>query len=344
VAQDRESNKRPLRSSYPRIDLASGYEVDLTWPAPHKEAPWGALAGIALDESRQVWIFNRGEVPVQIYTATGKFVRSWGQNDFREPHQIRFDRSGNVWLTDSGLHVVRKYTPEGKLLLTLGVPGEAGEDSTHFNRPTDVAITTQGEIFVSDGYGNNRIVHFDKQGQFVKTWGGLGVAPGMFSLPHSIALDSRGRLYVADRNNARVQVFDQSGRCLDEWRNLLVPWHIVVSERDEIYVCGSSPARWPKLALLGLPLGVPPKDQLVMVVTPEGRVKRLWTFPKGSHPGELDWAHAMAVDQRGNLYLGDIQGKRAQRFLRLEPADQNSALAKDAAPKRDEPVRRTGKP
>jgi hypothetical protein len=342
--QVEKARSRPVRSSYPRIDLASGYELDVTWPAPHKEAPWQAVSGIALDGAGQVWIFNRGDVPVQVFSAAGKLVRTWGQNQFREPHQVRIDRGGNIWLADSGLHVVRKFTPAGTLLLTLGVPGEPGEDSTHLNRPTDVAVAPGGDLFVSDGYGNNRIVHYDARGQFLATWGKLGAGPGMLSLPHSIAVDSHARLYVADRNNARVQVFDQRGRCIDEWNDLLVPWHITITERDEIYVCGSSPMRWPKLALLGLPLGVPPKDQLVMVFSPDGRVKRLWMFPKGQRPGELDWVHALAVDSAGNLYLGDIRGKRAQRFRRLEPMDHRGEFAKGAPPKRDEPVQRAVQP
>ena len=143
----------------------------------------------------------------------------------------------------------------------------------------------------------------------------------MFSLPHSIAVDSTGRLYVGDRNNVRVQVFNQAGQFLADWRDLLVPWHIVVTANDEITVCGSSPKRWLKLAIPGITLGVPPNDQLVMVFTPDGRVKRLWTFPTGQHPGELDWVHALAVDRRGNLYLGDIQGQRAQKFVRMEADD-----------------------
>jgi NHL repeat len=344
LGQERDAKARPPRSTYPRIDLVTGYELELSWPAAHKEAPWGAVSGIALDAAGQVWVFNRGDVPVQVYSASGKFLRSWGQNQFREPHQVRIDRTGKIWLADSGLHVVRKYTPEGELLLTLGVAGEPGEDSTHLNRPTDMAVTPEGDVFVSDGYGNNRIVHFDSHGRFVKTWGRLGLGAGQFSIPHSIAVDSRGRLYVADRNNARVQVFDQSGRCLDEWRDILVPWHICISVNDEIYICGSSPMRWPKLALPGLPLGVPPKDQLVMVLTPDGRVKRLWMFPKGQHPGELEWVHTLAVDSAGTLYLGDIQGKRAQKFLRLEPADRPGQIAKDELPKRDQPVQRAVKP
>jgi hypothetical protein len=149
---------------------------------------------------------------------------------------------------------------------------------------------------------------------------------------------------VADRNNARVQVFDQSGRFQAEWRDLMVPWHIVVTANDEIIVCGSSPMRWPKLAIPGLIVGIPPKDQLVMVFTPDGRVKRLSTFPKGQRVGELDWVHALAIDRHGNLYLGDIQGRRAQKFLRLESAGGEREIADDGEPKNDKLIDRTGEP
>jgi DNA-binding beta-propeller fold protein YncE len=344
-ADDREQAAAPTVSrSYPRINLATAYEVVRTWPVRSDGLAWGAMAGIAIDQSENVWTFNRGSVTVQVFNAAGERVRSWGQGQFREPHQVRIDSSGNVWLVDSGLHVVRKYTTDGKLLLTLGTPGEPGEDSTHLNRPTDVAVAPSGDLFVSDGYGNNRIVQFDARGRFVRTWGALGTAPGEFSLPHSIALDSRGRLLVADRNNARVQVFDQTGRFLEEWRDLLVPWHIVVTERDEIYVVGSSPMRWPKLPIPGLLVGIPPKDQLVMMFTPDGRVTQLWTFPKGQGPGELDWVHGLAVDRDGNLYLGDIQGRRAQKFLRLPPAQRLPEIAKKSLPKTDDQVERTRNP
>ena len=345
AAQEREpAPKRIPHPFYPRTNLATGYEVVPSWPAHPKDLAWGEMAGIAIGPSDQIWTFNRGSVPVQVYAAGGELVRSWGQHQFREPHQVRIDQKGNVWLVDSGLHVVKKYTPEGKLLLTIGEPGEPGGDSTHLNRPTDVAVTPGGDVFVTDGYGNDRVVHFDQRGQFVRTWGSLGTGPGQFSLPHSIALDSRGRLLVADRNNARVQIFDQTGRFLDEWRNLLVPWHIVVTERDEIYVCGSSPMRWPKLLVPGLLVGIPPKDQLVMVFTPGGRVTHLWTFPKGQASGELEWVHGLAVDRHGNLYLGDIRGRRAQKFLRLVPAGGAGEIAKKGLPKIDEPIHRTSKP
>jgi peptidylamidoglycolate lyase len=169
-AQERAPDlKRAARPSYPRINLADGYELDPSWPKRPKEIVWGALAGIAIGPTDQVWTFNRETIPVQVYTADGELVRTWGEGQFQEPHQVRIDGKGNIWLVDSGLHIVRNYTPEGKLLLTLGTKGEPGEDSTHFNRPTDVAVTARGDIFVADGYGNNRIVHFDDHGQFVKT-------------------------------------------------------------------------------------------------------------------------------------------------------------------------------
>ncbi len=344
-AQDAVSAQRAPRVAYPRVNLATGYDVDLKWPTD-RDHSWGAMAGIALDAAGQIWLFHRGDVdvPVQVFTAAGKRVRSWGKGQFREPHQVRIDGEGNVWLVDSGLHVVRKYAEDGRLLLTLGRIDQPGEDSDHFNRPTDVAVTHEGEVFVSDGYGNNRIVHFDKAGRFVKTWGALGSRRGMFSLPHSIAADSHGRLYVADRNNARIQVFDQAGRCLDEWRDLLVPWHIVVTEQDDIYACGSSPMRWPKLPIPGLLVGIPPKDQLVLVFAPDGRVKRLWSFPRGREVGELDWVHALAVDRQGNLYLGDIQGRRAQRFLRTEAFDPEGVFAGEQRPRSDEAIQRARNP
>ena len=218
--QDAEPRPSPqsVQSANPRTSLATGYAVDSGWPTRSPALDWGAVAGIAIGRDGEIWTFHRGEEPVRVFSTSGELLRSWGRGEFREPHQLRIDGGGNVWLVDSGLHVVRKYSSKCELLLTLGTKGVTGEDPAHFNRPTDVAVAPSGDVFVADGYGNNRIVHFDPSGKFVKSWGELGVAPGKFNLPHSIAVDSKGRLYVADRNNVRIQVFDQSGRFLDEWR------------------------------------------------------------------------------------------------------------------------------
>jgi len=310
---------RPNAQAYPRVNRAAGYELDAGWALKIKDRKFAAVSGLALDRQGRLWVYHRGASPLQIFRPDGTFESAWVNVTFKEPHQIRFDARGDVWLVDSGLHVVQHYKPNGTLVQTLGEPGTPGADKTHFNRPTDVAFGTRGDLYITDGYGNNRIVHCDGQGRYVGEWGGIGSKRGRVSLPHAIAADSRGRLYVADRNNARVQVFDEQGRVLDEWVNLIIPWHIVVGPNDRIYVCGSTPARWNKLGILRLPLGVPPKDQVVMVFTPEGRVERIWAFPLGQGNGQLEWVHGMAVASDGSLFLGDIQGKHVMHFRDLPP-------------------------
>lgn len=306
----------PPGPAHPRLNMCCCYEVDAAWPQRPAGMPWADMPGVAVDAQDNVWLFTRTKPPIQVFDRQGKFLRSWGDDIIGVAHLIKFDHEGKVWLADVGKHVVRQFTPEGKLLQTLGTPGEPGEDATHLNKPTDMAISPSGEVFVSDGYGNNRIVHFDRQGKFVKAWGKLGTKPGEFSLPHAIAMDSAGRLYVADRNNARVQVFEQSGKLLDVWSNLLVPWSFCITKHDDIWVCGSSPMKWTKEQEL---LSCPPKDQLVMKFAPAGKLLQLWTLPKGQdgqeRPGEVNWLHGIAVDSHGDLYLGDIKGRRAQKFV-----------------------------
>ena len=177
---------------YPKINLAVGYEVDAAWPRKPADLPWGQMPGVAVDAEDQVWLHTRSEVPVQAFTADGRFIRAWGQGLFGSAHRVRVDTQGNVWLADNWRHVVRKFTPAGELLLTLGTLDVAGCDETHLNGPTDMTITSGGEIFVSDGYGNFRIVHFDSRGRFIKAWGTVGVEPGQFNLPHTIGVDSAG--------------------------------------------------------------------------------------------------------------------------------------------------------
>lgn len=293
------------------------FEADPSWPKSSPALPRGQTPGIAVDAQDHIWIFARANPPIRVYDGQGELLRSWGQGVIGSAHFLRFDSEGQVWIADVGSHVVRKFTPEGRLLMTLGVPGVPGQDAKHFNKPTDMAITPTGEIFVTDGYGNNRIVHFGKNGKFINSWGRLGDEPGEFNLPHSIVVDSKGLLYVADRNNARVQVFRQNGEFLSEWRNLMIPYQIWITPSDDIWICGSSPMPW----LPGqLYLGVPPKDQLVMKFDTKGKVRLLWTFPKGEGddeaPGTLNGIHGVAADSRENLYIGDIFGQKAQKFLR----------------------------
>jgi hypothetical protein len=314
------AQKPPSYPSYPIEPTVVEYVVDPSWPQrPDHLGPPAATAAIAVDREDRIWCLQRSEVPVQVYTTEGKLVASWGRGLFKAPHNLRFDPEGHVWIVDHEQHTVQKFTTDGKLLMTLGVPGKAGEDETHFNRPTDVAITPAGDLFVTDGYGNRRVVHFDKTGKFVKTWGKFGGGPGEFVLPHMIVVDSKGTLYVADRNSGRIQLFDQEGNFLEQWTNLIMPWGLWISDSDEIWCCGSSPQLWRKDG--GYP---PPKDQIFMRFSTDGKVRQLWTVPKGEdgkqQPGECNWVHSIALDSQGNVYVGDIMGKRAQKFVLMSSA------------------------
>lgn len=294
--------------------------LDPTWPQKPDSFTWGALTGITVDDRDQVYIFNRAEPTVQIYRTDGAFVRSWSTANPPGTHHIKLDADGNVWLADFRSHIVQKYNPKGKLLLALGETGVAACDERHFAGPTDMAFAPNGDVFISDGYGNRRVVHYDKQGRFVKTWGEEGIEPGQFALPHAIAADSKGRLYVADRNNARIQVFNTNGKLLAVWDDSIMPWGFAEISNDRIWVCGSSRVRQPDDD--GWVVS-PPPDQLLVQLDTTGKVRvrvPLRLAPGApSKPGEVDWVHTVAVDSKGNIYLGDIMGKRAQKFTLRKP-------------------------
>lgn len=311
---------------YPGYDVeptVTEYDVDPNWPQPTDRASRvGWVSGLAVDDQDQVWIFKKGPDPVQVYSPRGELVRTWGQGLFNQPHQLRIDHEGNIWLADFGLHIVQKFTPEGKLLQTLGVRGEAGEDETHFNMPTDMAVTPAGDVFVTDGYGNRRVVHFDKNGKFVKAWGGSGSEAGKFVVPHAIVLGEDGKLYVADRNSGRIQIFDQQGKCLDQWSQLIMPWGLSI-KGDDLWVCGSTPHWWMRD-------GKYPeyKDQILMRFGTDGRVRQVWSLPLGDigpdkdhpnvsmlKPGQTVGIHCIDSDSQGNLYVGDIYGEHALKLI-----------------------------
>lgn len=308
--------------NYPRVDLAADYQVVSGWARHPAEWKPAAVPSIAIAGDGKIWAYVRSNPVVQVFSPGGDCVARWREEDPRTvPHAIRFDRDGNVWLVDVGLHVARRFDASGRPNLVLGVVGEAGCDERHLDKPTDIAFASDGHIYVADGYGNNRVVRFDRAGRFVQAWGELGVGRGQFSLPHSVAVDSRDRVYVADRNNVRVQVFDAAGTLLDVWSNVLVPWTISILPDDAVWVCGSSPMGWtvhPDYPQA--PLGCPPKDQLVMRFDTAGRLHQLTMLPKAAdgreQPGEVNWLHGIALAADGSLYVGDIIGKRLQKLAR----------------------------
>ncbi|MBM3748264.1 MAG: 6-bladed beta-propeller [Acidobacteria bacterium] len=217
-----------------RVNIRFGQEPE-TMPAGWT---FGRVSGVATDAAGRVYVAHRGvhADPILVFDSQGKYLRSWGKGIFGSPHAVRVDPEGNVWTTDTVTHQVIKFTPEGMPLLTLGVKGQAGADQKTFNRPTDVAFTPAGDFFVSDGYGNSRVVKFSRDGNCLLEWGRRGSGPGEFNLPHAMAVDSKSRLYVSDRENNRIQVFDFSGKFLHQWTRLGATQGVFITPKDELWI------------------------------------------------------------------------------------------------------------
>ncbi len=218
-----------------RVQIRFGEEPD-TMPDGWK---FGRVSAVTVDSAGQVYVFQRGPKadPIVVFDAKGKYLRSWGRGMFGNAHGMRVDRQGNVWVTDNGDHQVMKFTREGKLLLTLGKKKQPATDDQTFNRPTDIAFApATGEFYVSDGYGNSRVVKFSADGKYLTSWGKRGAGPGEFNTPHSIGTDSRGRVYVSDRENNRIQIFDAGGKFLKQWTHLGATQNLFITAKDEMWI------------------------------------------------------------------------------------------------------------
>ncbi len=264
------SQSSPASASWPpvsplgaRNDLPNPYLVGVSWGQLPDGRKWGSTAGIALGLDGNIWALDRCGVsgsrgtncagspldPILEFDPSGKFLKGFGHGLFVSPHKITVDRDGNLWVADNGMkdgrgQQVFKFNQDGKLLLTLGKPGVAGAGMDTFDQPTEVAIAPNGDIFVADGHGrdqtaNARIMKFDKNGKFIKTWGKKGKGTGEFDCPHTLAFDSQGRLFVGDRQNNRIQIFDQEGRFIAEWKQFGRPSGIFIDKNDVLYVADS---------------------------------------------------------------------------------------------------------
>ncbi len=219
-----------------RVQIRFGFEPENTMP---KGWYFGRVSAVATDSSGEVYVFQRGEDadPIVVFDKDGKYLRSWGRDlDFGNEHGLRVDRDDNVWVTDNGNHQVMKFTREGKLLLTLGVRGESGEDDKHFYRPADITFGPDGSVYVADGYGNARVVKFSPEGEFITAWGKHGTGESEFNIVHSAAVDSKGTIYVSDRENNRIQIFDADGKFLRMWTHLGATQNIFITPDDEMWI------------------------------------------------------------------------------------------------------------
>jgi DNA-binding beta-propeller fold protein YncE len=220
----------------PRLDYDIVRDFFQLPPGEHFVEP----AGVAVNSKAYIYVFHRGRHPLMEFDGSGKFLRSLADDLFVSAHMVRVDSDDNIWATDVGSHVVLNLSPEGRVLLALGRMRIPGDDVLHFNQPTDVALDRDGNIYVADGYRNSRVPKFDKYGNPVLGWGMKGTGPGQFDLPHSIAIDG-DLVYVGDRENARIQIFDTSGRFLREWR-LGYPFCLDISPEHFISWPTQSPA------------------------------------------------------------------------------------------------------
>src|SRR5438093_3486660 len=264
----------------------------------------GPSAAAAFDSKGHLFVLTRGTPPLMEFDENGKFIRGFGEG-FTRSHGLRIDSEGNIWATDVGAHVVVKLSPQGQVLLTLGTKGQAGEwneatQSQKFNEPNDVIIGRNGDIFVAQGHtpgtrGDPRVLKFDKNGKFIKSWGGKGKAPGQFDVAHGLAFDSKGLLWVTDRENQRIQIFDADGTFTKE------------------------------LKYAGLPCGLDIGSQYIYMVNGfAGQVLRMdldgkvlaATGKPGKGLGEFGEAHHIAVSPKGELFISDTVNSTLHKFVR----------------------------
>ena len=294
------------------VILGSGehrYRVVEDWAKLPDGWEFKDAAAVACDSKDNVYVFNRGEHPMIVFDREGNCLRSWGEGSYPRAHGLHIDANDILYLTDDGGHVVRKCTTEGKVLLELGVPGKPTPymSGLPFHRCTHTALSPKGEIYVSDGYGNARVHKYSPDGKLLLSWGEPGTDPGQFNVAHNIVTDAEGWVYVADRENHRVQVFDGNGKYETQWVNMSRPCGL--------YCCRAhSPAEQLKFIIGELGPGMPVNRNMpnigprLSIVDPKGKlIARLGgEAGPGLETGKFIAPHGLAVDSRGDIYVGEV--------------------------------------
>jgi DNA-binding beta-propeller fold protein YncE len=276
----------------------------------------GPCSGVDIDSRGNVYVIQRKSPPILCFESSGKLIHSWGtplvgrDGDMTGAHGIRIDKNDFIWITDRARHLVRKFDQRGQLLLTIGTEGSPGTGENQFDRPTDVAFGRAGEIYVADGYGNSRVMKFDKVGKFLKTWGVKGSAPGQFDLPHTIAVGSDERIYVGDRYNSRIQIFDSEGSLKEIWPGF-VPCGLAFDRAGNLFVADgvSKVLQIDARGRIAKSWGAEPEE---LGLKPAQRV-----VPAIANPGGWRFVpHLMSVDAQGSLYLADVSNQMLHKLVR----------------------------
>jgi peptidylamidoglycolate lyase len=317
---------RPLKKGK-GTDTMTTYELVKNWPQLPGTFNLGSPTGIGIDTNQNIVVFHRayrkwplfGSLPrsfiidntiLILDRESGKIIDSWGENLFIMPHGLRVDDENNIWTTDVGLNQVFKFSHGGKLLMTVGEAKVAGNDPRHFNQPTDIAVEKDGSFYVSDGYGNSRIIKFSSSGKYLFEWGSKGNRDGEFNIPHGIAVDENGNVYVADRENNRIQVFDSSGKFLQKWDDTSFGNTCAVSfskNKSKLFV-----------AYYLTFLKIKHRGSDVFIFDTSGNVQTRFGR-SGSYTGTVGWFHDIAIDNDENIYIGDILNNKILKFKRVSP-------------------------
>ena len=253
------------------------------------------VSGVAMNSKGHIFVFQRGSHPLVEFDENGNFVRTMGEGLFTRPHGLRIDSVDNIWVTDNGAHFVLKLSPEGRISMVLGQKDHPGNDHSHFDGPDDVAFGKSGEIYVADGEGSSRIVEFDRDGHFIRDWGTKGSNEGEFRLPHTIATDSQGLVYVGDRENERIQVFDAQGKFLMQWRGVGHPYGIFVTPDQHIWMADAEASR-------------------VLEIDHSGKV--LSSFGNyGRGAGQFAGVHALVVTAKKEIFVAEVFNWRVEKFV-----------------------------
>ena len=311
------------------VTVGSGeytYRVDTDWAKLPDGWAFRDVAAVAVDDKDQVYVFNRGEHPMIVFDREGNFLQSWGEDIFTRPHGLHIAPDQTIYCTDDGDHTMRRCTLDGKVLLTLGIVGKPAPymSGEPFHRCTHTALSPRGDIYVSDGYGNSRVHKYSPDGKLIMSWGEPGTDPGQFNIAHNICCDDDGWVYVADRENHRVQVFDGNGKFETQWHDMHRPCGLCMSAgKDPLFYIGELGPGMP------VNFNVPNIGPRVSIMDNKGGlISRLGVTPGGQEPDRFIAPHGLAVDQHGDIYVGEVAFTAWPRFDSGEPPENLMTLRK----------------